>query len=61
MAKANVGGFDRILRILVGMALLALILVGPKTLWGLAGLVPLLTGVFRTCPLYTVLGIDTRG
>lgn len=55
----NVGGFDRFARILVGMALIALVFVGPKTLWGLLGLVPLLTGIFRTCPLYRLLGINT--
>lgn len=55
----NVGGFDRFARILVGMALIALVFVGPKTLWGLLGLAPLLTGIFRTCPLYRLLGINT--
>ncbi|MFT4026201.1 MAG: DUF2892 domain-containing protein [Novosphingobium sp.] len=60
MFKENVGGFDRFLRLLVGMALLAAVFVGPKTLWGLVGLVPLLTGLFRTCPLYRLFGFDTR-
>ena len=55
----NVGTIDRILRIIVGLVLLSLIFVGPQTLWGLIGLVPLLTGLFRFCPLYTMLGIRT--
>lgn len=59
MFTENVGGFDRFVRLLLGMALLALIFVGPKTLWGLVGLVPLLTGAFRTCPLYRLIGIST--
>lgn len=59
MFTENVGGFDRFVRLLLGMALLTLIFVGPKTLWGLVGLVPLLTGAFRTCPLYRLVGINT--
>ena len=46
MFVKNVGGIDRFLRILLGMVLLALIFVGPKTLWGLLGLIPFLT-IFR--------------
>lgn len=59
MLVKNVGGLDRFLRILVGLALLSLIFVGPRTLWGLVGLVPLVTGVLRTCPLYRLFGFDT--
>lgn len=59
MFKENVGGFDRVFRFLLGIVLLALIFVGPKTLWGLVGLVPLLTAVLRTCPLYRLFGIST--
>lgn len=59
MFKENVGGLDRFLRIFLGMILLALIFVGPQTLLGLVGLVPLLTGLFRTCPLYSLFGFNT--
>lgn len=59
MLVQNVGGFDRFARILVGMVLLGIVFVGPKTLWGLVGLVPLLTGIFRTCPLYRMIGFNT--
>ena len=55
----NVGGLDRTLRIIVGIALLAMVFVGPKTMWGLIGIVPLATGLFRFCPFYPILGIST--
>lgn len=48
MFKSNVGGIDRILRIIAGLVLIALVFVGPKTTWGWIGLVPLLTGLLRT-------------
>lgn len=50
---------ERVLRIGVGVTLLSLVVVGPKTLWGLVGAVPLLTGLLGSCPLYTLLGIST--
>ncbi len=56
---ANIGTADRILRIVVGLTLLSLVFVGPQSLWGLVGLVPLLTGLARFCPLYTLLGVRT--
>ena len=59
--KANVGTIDRVLRILAGAVLIALTLTGTIGLWGWIGLVPLATGVFRFCPLYPLLGINTCG
>lgn len=58
---ANVGGIDRILRIVVGIALLSLffVLEGNARYWGLVGLLPLATGVFRFCPAYTLFGLKT--
>jgi hypothetical protein len=50
---------DRAIRVVVGIALLSLVFVGPQTLWGLVGLVPLLTGVVGSCPLYRIFGIST--
>lgn len=47
MLKNNVGGLDRILRIVVGLVLVSLVFVGPKTPWGWIGLVPLITGLVR--------------
>lgn len=61
MFRTNVGGIDRILRIVVGIALIALVFVGPKTPWGWLGIVPLATGLLRTCPLYSLIGLNTCG
>ena len=55
----NESGPDRLARIALGLALLMLFLVGPKTAWGLLGLIPLLTGVLGSCPLYELLGWST--
>ena len=55
----NEGKVDRILRLLLGLALLSLTLVGPQSLWGLIGLVPLLTGIVGFCPIYKILGMNT--
>ena len=57
--KVNVGGADRILRIVVGLVLILLVLTGQIGAWGWIGVVPLATGLFRMCPLYTVLGMNT--
>ncbi|WP_442775457.1 YgaP family membrane protein [Sphaerotilus montanus] len=57
--KINVGGTDRILRIVVGLVLILLVLTGQIGAWGWIGVVPLATGLFRMCPLYTVLGMNT--
>lgn len=58
--KINVGGFDRILRAVVGLALLG---AGYyfKSWWGLIGLGPLVTAVFRFCPAYLPFGLNTGG
>jgi hypothetical protein len=50
---------ERALRIVAGLALLALVFVGPKTLWGLVGIVPLVTGLIGSCPVYTIFGVST--
>jgi len=57
--KSNVGGIDRILRIIVGIALIALVFVGPKTIWGWIGIVPLATGLIGWCPPYALFGWNT--
>ena len=59
--KANVGGVDKVLRIVVGLGLLSLIVLleGNARWWGLVGLVPLATGLINFCPLYTLLGLNT--
>jgi len=55
----NVGSVDKILRIVVGLVLIALVFVGPQTPWGWIGVVPLLTAVLGFCPLYKVIGVNT--
>jgi cadmium resistance protein CadD (predicted permease) len=57
--KINEGLVDRAIRVLLGCGLLVLVFVGPKTLWGLFGLIPLTTGLVGFCPLYAVLGFST--
>lgn len=57
--KANVGSIDRALRIIVGLALIALTLGNQIGVWGWIGIVPLATGIFRFCPAYTLLGAST--
>jgi hypothetical protein len=59
--EANVGKTDRIIRIVVGLALLSLAFVGPKTPWGFIGLVPLVTAFINFCPAYKLLGMNTLG
>jgi hypothetical protein len=60
MGGRNIGNVDRVLRILIGLGLVALVFIGPKTPWGWIGLVPLITALVGTCPLYSILGIRTR-
>ncbi|MBI5269117.1 MAG: DUF2892 domain-containing protein [Burkholderiales bacterium] len=57
--KSNVGGFDRIARILVGLVLVALAATGTLGLWAWIGIVPLATGLLGFCPAYTLLGMNT--
>lgn len=57
--KSNVGGIDRILRIVIGLVLIGLTLTGAIGAWGWIGLVPLGTAAIGYCPLYTVLGFSS--
>jgi len=59
--KVNIGSMDRTVRILAGIALLALVFVleGNARWLGLIGLVPLATGLFRFCPAYALFGLST--
>ena len=56
--KINVGGADKVLRIVLGLALIAWALLGGP-LWAWIGVLPLATGLFNFCPLYTLLGINS--
>jgi len=57
----NEGNTDRLIRSVLGLMLLALVFIGPRTPLGWIGLVPLLTGIFGFCPVYRLLGINTCG
>ncbi len=57
--EANVGTIDRAARIVVGLALIAGALSGMIGAWGWIGVVPLATGVFRFCPAYRLIGLNT--
>lgn len=57
--KTNMGMIDRVLRIIVGLVLIALTLAGTIGVWGWIGVVPLATGVVGLCPLYLPFGIKT--
>jgi hypothetical protein len=58
--QCNVGTVDRILRVVVGLAIASLAFVGPQNLWYLLGLIPVATGMVGWCPLYSLLKINTR-
>lgn len=55
----NVGGIDRVLRLIVGIVLIALVFVGPQTPWGWVGLIPLATALVGFCPAYRLIGLNT--
>lgn len=55
----NEGSIDRMMRVIIGIILIALVFVGPKTSWGWIGVIPLLTGLVGICPIYALLGINT--
>lgn len=57
--KVNVGTIDRILRIVVGALLITLAATGIFTPWGWIGVAPLLSGIFKFCPVYTLFGMNT--
>jgi hypothetical protein len=59
MFATNVGDLDRGLRIAVGLAMIAAVLAGFIGAWGWIGVVPLATGLMRSCPVYSLLGIRT--
>jgi hypothetical protein len=59
---ANIGNTDRVLRVILGVALLSMFMLAESSLrwWGLLGIVPLATAALGFCPLYALLGISTR-
>jgi len=59
--KHNVGSIDRAIRAIAGIGLISLVFVGPQTVWGWIGVVPLATAIIGWCPPYSLLGINTCG
>ena len=57
--KSNVGSVDRVIRVVLGVALLALAFVGPQTAWGYLGIIPLLSAALGFCPAYALFGVRT--
>ena len=55
----NIGGTDRIIRILIGLGLISLVFVGPQTPWGWIGVLPLLSAIAGFCPAYRLIGMNT--
>ncbi len=55
----NVNSIDQVVRIVVGLVLIGLVFVGPKTPWGWVGLILVATGGINFCPLYHLLGLST--
>lgn len=55
----NVGGIDRILRIVAGLVLIALAVTGIIGVWGYIGVIPLFTAAIGWCPAYSLLGVKT--
>ncbi len=58
--KKNVGTADKWIRIVVGLVLISLVFVGPKTAWGWIGIIPLATALINFCPVWAMLKISTR-
>ena len=57
--NVNVGTIDRVLRIVAGLVLIGLTLMGTIGPWGWIGVVPLATGLLSSCPLYSIIGLNT--
>lgn len=55
----NEHNIERVLRVVLGIGLISLVFVGPQTMWGWLGLIPLATGLSGVCPAYSLLGINT--
>jgi hypothetical protein len=57
--KVNIGKVERIVRVVVGIAVLSLAFVEPRTPWAYLGIMPILSGLIGWCPPYALLGIST--
>ena len=57
--KTNEATWDRAARVAIGLFILSLVVIGPKTPWGFLGLIPVATGLIGFCPIYTLFGFST--
>lgn len=55
----NMGAADRVIRAIIGVVLIALVFIGPQTMWGWIGVIPLATALIGNCPAYSLIGIKT--
>ena len=58
--KTNIGNADRSIRIILGLVILSLAFIGPKTPWGFLGLILIVTGLIRWCPAYLPFGFSSK-
>ena len=58
--QSNIGKLDRIIRIVLGILLVGNVFVGLQTVIGWVGLILIVTGLFGTCPIYSLIGINTK-
>ncbi len=59
LLPTNQHPIERVARVLVGLGLISLVFIGPKTPWGYLGIIPVVTGLLGSCPLYTLFGFST--
>lgn len=59
--KNNMGSIDRAVRIIVGLILMGLAMTGAVGWWGWIGIVPVVTGALGSCPVYSIIGLNTCG
>lgn len=57
--KKNIHPIERALRVIVGLALISMAFIGPKSPWFFLGLIPVITGFIGWCPPYAILGMST--
>ncbi|MBT1450485.1 DUF2892 domain-containing protein [Glaciecola sp. XM2] len=60
MFAANLHSFDRIARLVLGLALVSLVFIGPQTPWGYVGVILIATALINFCPIYKIIGVSTR-
>jgi Inner membrane protein YgaP-like, transmembrane domain len=59
MFKTNIGGVERVIRVIAGAGIVSMAFIGPHSPWAYLGLVPLLTGLVGWCPPYAIFGVNT--